>query len=65
VPLQAQSTRNLYVTVSDPLNRFVTGLEREHFEVVQNGVGLPITAIADAESPITIAVVSEVPLQPS
>jgi hypothetical protein len=62
VPLQAQPTRNLYVTVSDQLNRFVEGLDREHFEVVENGVGRAIIAISDAESPITIAVVSEVPL---
>jgi hypothetical protein len=65
VPLQAQSTRSLHLTVSDPLNRFVTGLEQEHFEVVENGVALPIQAIVGAESPITIAIVSQVTQQPS
>lgn len=59
VPLQAQSTRNLYVSVTDPLNRFVSGLDRDHFAVVENGVARTVSAVVDADSPITIAVVGD------
>lgn len=46
------------LTVSDPLNRFVVGLDRDDFEIVEAGVRRPITAFEQAGSPIAIAVVS-------
>jgi len=63
--LEAQMLRQINVTVTDPLNRFVTGLEREHFEVVQQGVPLSIAAFSAPESQITIALVTDTPLQGS
>jgi hypothetical protein len=50
------------VSVTDPLNRFVTGLDGESFEVVENGTPRPITGFSDAWSPISIAIVSDEPL---
>ena len=63
--LEAQMLRQINVTVTDPLNRFVTGLEREHFEVVQQGVPLSIATFSAPESQITIALVTDTPLQGS
>ena len=59
-PLTAQPARFVYLTVTDPLNRFVTGLEPEHFEVVEGGVRRSIAAFSGPDSPLTIAVVSDV-----
>lgn len=59
---QAQSARVVHVTVTDPLNRFVTDIERERFQIVENGVRRPITGFSDVNSPITVAIVSETPL---
>ncbi len=61
--LQAQTPRQIHVTVTDPLNRFVTGLELEHFELIQQGVQRSITGLIPPGSPITIAVVGEAPLK--
>lgn len=61
--LQAQAPRQIHVTVADSLNRFVTGLELEHFELVEQGVQRSITGIVTPGSPITIAVVGEAPLK--
>jgi hypothetical protein len=62
-PLQAQTPRQIHVTVTDPLNRFVTGLELEHFELVQQGIPRSITGLIPPGSPITIAVVGEALMQ--
>ena len=59
---QAQSMRVVHVTVTDPLNRFVTGLEQEQFQIVEKGVRRPITGFSDVNSPMTVAIVSETPL---
>lgn len=63
-PLSAQvpSKRLAHVTVTDPLGRFVTGLERERFEILENGVRRPITGFSDVDSPISLAIISETPL---
>lgn len=50
--------RSVNLTVSDPLNRFVLGLDRDDFEIVEAGVRRAITAFEQAGSPIAIAVVS-------
>jgi len=56
---QAPSTRRIEVTVTEPSGRFVTGLEREDFEVIENGVRRVITRFAAAQLPISLAVVSK------
>jgi hypothetical protein len=50
------------VTVTDPQHRFVNGLQEENFVVVENGVSRPITYFSDADSRITLAIISESPL---
>jgi Ca-activated chloride channel homolog len=45
------------VTVTDPLNRFVTGLEREHFRLYEDKVQQEITAFSSEDAPISIGLV--------
>jgi hypothetical protein len=59
---QVSAKRSVDVSVTDPLHRFVTGLEPANFEVVENGARRAITAFSEAGSPISIAVVSLEPL---
>jgi Ca-activated chloride channel family protein len=54
--------RVVHVSVTDPLNRFVTGLDRENFKIVENGIRRPITGFSNVDSPISLAIVSDVPL---
>ncbi len=63
--LPAQATpakRQIHFTVTDPLNRFVTGLKSEHFQIFENGVRREFTGLADASSPLSIAIVSDQPI---
>jgi len=60
---QVPSTRLVYVSVTDPLGRFVTGLDKDHFTIVENDVQRQITGFSDVDSSIAIAIVSDVPLQ--
>ena len=64
LPLSAQVTskRVVYVTVTDPLHRFVTGLWRQHFEILENGVRRELTDFENADNPISLAIVNESPL---
>ena len=60
--LSAQSTaanRFLYLSVSDPLNRFVTGLDKDQFVIVGGGILHPVTSFSDTETPMSIAIISE------
>lgn len=50
---------NVDVTVVDKKGNFVTGLNRNHFRVYQDGVEQEIVAFAPAESPITTVVLVE------
>ena len=59
---QASSKRLVHVTVTDPLGRFVTGLEQGGFEIVEDGIRRPITEFSDAGSPISLAIVSDSPV---
>jgi VWFA-related protein len=45
------------VTVTDPLNRFVTGLEKEHFKVFEDKVEQVITQFSSEDAPISIGLV--------
>lgn len=51
------------VTVTDPLNRFVTGLEKENFVVLENSAPRPVTYFSNVDSPIAFAIVSQSPVQ--
>jgi Ca-activated chloride channel family protein len=45
------------VTVTDPLDRFVTGLEKEHFRVFEDGVEQEILTLSSEDVPISIGLV--------
>src|SRR5690349_14826742 len=45
------------VTVTDPLNRFVTGLEKEHFRLYEDKVEQDITQFSSEDAPISIGLV--------
>ncbi len=45
------------VTVTDPLNRFVTGLEKEHFRLFEDKVEQQISQFSSEDAPISIGLV--------
>jgi len=45
------------VTVTDPLNRFVTGLEKEHFRLFEDKVEQQISYFASEDAPLSIGLV--------
>jgi Ca-activated chloride channel homolog len=45
------------VTVTDPLNRFVTGLEKEHFKIFEDKIEQQITQFSAEDAPISIGLV--------
>ena len=45
------------VTVTDPLNRFVTGLEKEHFKLQEDNVDQPISHFASEDAPLSVGIV--------
>src|SRR5260370_34910608 len=49
------------VTVTDPANRFVTGLEQANFAILENGAPRPITYFSRADSAIPNAIISQLP----
>ena len=44
-------------TVTDPMNRLVTGLEKENFEVYDNNIGQVIKSFSTEDAPVTIGVI--------
>src|SRR4051794_16674067 len=44
-------------TVTDPMNRLVTGLERENFYLTDNNVAQKIKTFATQDAPLTIGIV--------
>ena len=44
-------------TVTDPMNRLVTGLEKENFEVYDNNVGQVIKSFSTEDAPVTIGII--------
>jgi Ca-activated chloride channel homolog len=44
-------------TVTDPMNRLVTGLERENFEVYDNNIGQVIKSFSTQDAPVTIGII--------
>ena len=45
------------VTVTDPLERHVVGLEREHFRIFENKIGQEITHFSADHSPISVGLI--------
>lgn len=45
------------ITVTDPLNRFVTGLEAEHFKVIEDKVEQKVATFASEDAPLSIGLV--------
>jgi len=44
-------------TVTDPMNRLVTGLERENFQVYDNNVNQTIKSFSTQDAPVTIGII--------
>jgi Ca-activated chloride channel homolog len=44
-------------TVTDPMNRLVTGLERENFELYDNNTGQVIKTFSTEDAPVTIGII--------
>jgi hypothetical protein len=59
VHAQQPATRFVHVAVTDPMNRFVAGLNRTHFVVRENGVQRNIATIGTPKDSIAIAVVAD------
>ncbi len=47
----------LRVTVTDPLNRYVVGLEREHFKVFENKLEQTLTHFSSDKTPISVGII--------
>ena len=45
------------MTVTDPMNRLVTGLEKTNFEVYDNNIGQSIKTFSTEDAPVTIGIV--------
>src|SRR5579871_2505771 len=45
------------VTVTDPLNRFVTGLEKEHFKIFEDKVEQTILQFSSEDAPLSVGLV--------
>jgi Ca-activated chloride channel homolog len=45
------------VTVTDPMNRFVTGLEKENFKIFEDKKEQPITQFSSDDAPLSIGVI--------
>jgi Ca-activated chloride channel homolog len=56
--IRVQSTLVLIpVTVTDPLNRFVTGLERENFRIFEDKIEQKVTHFASEDAPLSVGLV--------
>ncbi|MBI1761664.1 MAG: VWA domain-containing protein [Acidobacteria bacterium] len=51
---------SLTVTVTDPYNRLVTGLEKKHFEIFEDKVKQNIDAFKDDDVPVSVGIVFDV-----
>lgn len=51
---------SLTVTVTDPYNRLVTGLERKHFEIFEDKVKQDIEAFKDDDVPVSVGIAFDV-----
>jgi hypothetical protein len=64
-----QPTRNqsgfIPVTVTDPLHRFVTGLDADNFVVLENGMPRRLTYFSNVDTHLAVAIVNDTPLPPA
>lgn len=51
---------SLTVTVTDPYNRLVTGLDRQHFEIFEDKVKQEIKFFNDDDSPVSLGIIFDV-----
>src|SRR2546421_10714132 len=61
-PAPANKSELIPVTVTDPLNRLVTGLDREHFTILEGGIPRSIVDFSSPDAPIAIAIISQSPV---
>jgi Ca-activated chloride channel family protein len=61
-PVFKVGVENVFVKVSviDPLNRFVTGLEKEHFRIYEDKVEQTITYFSQEAAPISVGIIFDV-----
>ena len=45
------------ITVTDPMNRLVTGLEQQDFQVFENNSGQTISTFASEDAPVSIGII--------
>ncbi|MDA2933289.1 VWA domain-containing protein [Acidobacteria bacterium AH-259-D05] len=45
------------ITVTDPLNRYVVGLEKEHFRIYENKLEQALTHFSNDKSPISVGII--------
>jgi Ca-activated chloride channel family protein len=45
------------MTVTDPMNRLVTGLEKENFQIFDNNIGQTIKFFSSEDAPLTIGII--------
>lgn len=50
----------VHVSVSDPSDRFVVGLEKEHFKVFEAKIEQTITHFLNHESPVSVGMILDV-----
>ena len=48
------------VSVTDPLNRYVTGLEKEHFKVYEDNIEQTISHFSQEAAPISVGIIFDV-----
>ena len=53
-------TEHTTVTVTDPLNRYVTGLEKEHFKIFEDKIEQPISHFMQQAAPISAGIIFDV-----
>lgn len=56
-PAQSETTRRLYVTVTDPMGRPASGLGQEQFVVLEQGTRREVTGFSSPAAPMSIAIV--------
>lgn len=57
--LVAVDTVVVRVTVTDPLNRYVVGLDRDHFRVFENKLEQTLTHFSNDKSPISVGIIMD------
>lgn len=48
------------VTVTDPLNRYVIGLDQDHFKIFENRIEQPISHFSNDKAPVSVGIILDV-----